>query len=53
MDQSDQAMPLIDRPGDGAFQWIQHDAEQLDKHPPGSALFGSAANDRTGLAIRC
>jgi len=37
MDQSDQAVPLIDRPGDGASQWIQHDAEQPDRHPPGSA----------------
>ena len=40
-------------PGDGVFQWIQHDAEQLDRHPPGSAWSGSDANDRTGLAIRC
>jgi len=38
--------------GDGAFQWIQHDAEQLDRHPPGSAWSGSDANDRTGHAIR-
>ena len=40
-------------PGDGAFLLIQHDAEQPDKHPPGSACSGSDANDRTGLAIRC
>ena len=40
-------------PGGGAFLLIQHDAEQPDKHPPGSACSGSDANDQTGLAIRC
>jgi len=40
-------------PGDDASQWIQHDAEQPDKHLPGSACSGSDASDRTGLAIRC
>ena len=40
-------------PGDGASQWIQHDAEQPDRHPPGSACSGSDAIDRTGLGIRC
>jgi hypothetical protein len=39
-------------PGDGASQWIQHDAEQPDKHPPGSAWSGSDASFRVGLAIR-
>ena len=38
---------------DGAFLLIQHDAEQPDKHPPGSACSGSDASFRVGLAIRC
>jgi hypothetical protein len=38
---------------DGASQWIQHDAEQLDRHLPGFAWFGSDANDRTGLGTQC
>ncbi len=52
MDQSVQGVPLIDRPVDGASQWIQHDAEQPDRHLPVSASSGSDANDRTGLATR-
>jgi len=39
--------------GDGASQLIQHDAEQPDRHPPGSAWSGSDASCRVGLAIRC
>ena len=34
-------VPLIDPPDDGASHWIQHDAEQPDRHPPGSAWSGS------------
>jgi len=30
-----------------------HDAEQPDRHPPGSAWSGSAANDRPSFAIQC
>ena len=39
--------------GGGAFLLTQHDAEQPDKHPPGSVWSGSDANERTGLAIQC
>ena len=39
--------------GDGASQWSQYDAEQPDKHPPGSASSGSAASCRAGLATQC
>ena len=46
-------MLLIDLQGDGACQWIQHDAEQPDRHQPGSACSGSGASCRAGLAIRC
>jgi len=34
-------------PVDGAPQWIQHDAEQPDRHPPGSAWSGRDANEGT------
>jgi len=40
-------------PGDGASQSIQHDAEQPDRHLPGSAWSGSDASSRVGLAIQC
>ena len=53
MDQLGQGMPLIDPPGDGASQWIKHDAEQPDRHLPDSACSGSDASCRVGLAIRC
>ena len=36
-------------PGGDAPQLIGHDAEQPDKHLPGSACSGSDAIDRTGL----
>ena len=39
--------------GGGAYRMIQHDAEQPDRHPLGSACSGSAAIDRIGLAIQC
>jgi len=38
---------------DGASQCNQQDAEQPDRHPPGSACSGSDASCRAGLAIRC
>ena len=41
------------QPGDGASQWIQHDSEQPDKHPPGSDWSGIDASCRVGLAIQC
>ena len=44
---------LIHLPGDGAFLLIQHDAEQPDRHPPGSACSDSDASCRFGLAIEC
>ena len=44
---------LIHLPDDGAFLLIQHDAEQPDKHPLGSACSGSDASCRVGLAIQC
>jgi len=40
-------------PGGGTSQSIQHDAEQPDRHPPGSAWSGSYDSCRVGLAIRC
>ena len=40
-------------PGGGVFLLIAHDAEQPEKHPPGSVCSGSDANDRTDLAIQC
>ena len=30
--------------GDGAFQWIQHDADQPNKNPPCPAWSGSNAS---------
>jgi len=42
-----------DPQGDGASQWIQHDAELPDRHLPGSAWSGSDANDRPSFAIQC
>jgi len=39
--------------GDGASQWIQHDAEQPDRHPLGSAWSRSDASCRVGFAIQC
>jgi len=35
--------------GDGASQWIQHDAEQPDRHPPVSTWSRSDANERNCL----
>ncbi len=32
--------------GDGASQWIQHDAERPDRHLPGSDWSGSDAADQ-------
>jgi len=37
----------------GAFLLIPRDAEQPDRHPPGSACSGSDASCRFGLAIQC
>ncbi len=36
----------------GAFSLTQHDAEQPDRHPPGSTWSGSDASCRVGLAIQ-
>jgi len=52
MDQGDQGVVREHPPGDGAFLLIQHDAEQPDKHPPGSACSDSDASCRFGLGIR-
>ena len=41
---------LIHLPGGGASLLIGHDAEQPDRHPPGSVWSGSDASCRFGLA---